>query len=458
MIKDIHVEKIFLFISLIFGFLYVFLLPPFQSVDEANHFYRAYEIVSGDLVAKKNNNEVGDFIPYSLQELSSKYVFLIKNIDAKTSPENIFNTSKIRLNPQKTKFIDFKNTALYSPICYLTQIPGMFITKKFNANPLVIFYAGRISNLLFFILFVYWSIKVIPFCKLTMMLIALMPMTLSLAASMSSDVIVISLNFFWTAYLLRLLIEEKKIDNKQIFILNLIVLFMVLSKHYFIFVPLVFLLPKSKFKNGYKYMLCIFSILIVAVVGMLFWQNAIKDLIFAMSPSADVNKQLEFILGNPISYSIILLKSFIVKLPRLIITMIGVLGWQDTRLDFLTYILYPVLSILSLSYAYKSEFKFKKWQNFVIGFTLLLSVFLIFTNLYLTWSDVASPIITGLNGKYFIPALIPFALLFYNHIKSKLPENAKLLIYVVLILILISSDLSLLHRFYTLTPNLYYKI
>lgn len=459
MIKEISVEKVFLLISLVFGLIYVLILPPFQSVDETDHFYRGYEIISNGFVAKNVDNKAGDYLPSSLQKLGVKYSFLIKDIDVKTNFQYILDTAKIKLNPEKKEFITFPNTALYSPVCYLTQIPGMYIAKALNQPPLGIFYWGRVSNLLFFVLIIYFAIKLMPFYKLTTMLLALMPMTLSLAGALTSDVMLIGLNFLWVALLLKLLTEKKKqISNSQIFCLILFAFILSLIKDYVLLIPLIFLLPKSKFQNWYRYFTCILGVLVASSLGFLLWQSLISTLSLNMNEAANSAKQISFIINNPIAYLTVLVKTFFVKLPRLIITMIGVLGWQDTRLDFLTYIFYPILIVLSIVSEERTEFRFKKWQIFIIIADVIFSIILIFTTLYLMWSNVASPIIYGLNGKYFTPVMLLFLFLFYNFPKAKKIKNIKLIIYIALILILISSDLSLLHRFYSLTPNLYYNV
>ena len=393
-----------------------------------------------------------------MEEFASKYDFLIKNIDKTLDFKYILNTSKIKLNQDATKFINFQNTAIYSPTCYLTQVPGMYIAKNLNSNPFWIFYLGRISNLLFFTIIIYFAIRIIPFYKLPLVLLTLAPMTLSLASSLTSDVIVIGLNFLWVAILMRLIFDKKKINNFQIGFMILLAVILALSKCYFMLIPLIFLLPKSKFKNCTKYIICTMGVLIFAIVGILFWQNIVNGLSFDMSPQANALRQMQFIVSNPITYAMVVLKTMVVKMPRIIITMIGVLGWQDTRLDFMTYILYPILIVLSILREPKIDFKFQKWQVYLIGLDIVISICLIFTSMYLMWSEVASPIIFGLNGKYFTPIMLPFLLLFYGFRKNQWTENVNLFIYLAIILILISSDLSLLHRFYSLTPNLYYKV
>jgi uncharacterized membrane protein len=364
------------------------------------------------------------------------------------------------LSPLDKKFIQFPNTALYSPIAYLGQIPGMSIGVMAKMNPLFTFYLGRLSNLLFFILIVYQAIRIMPFYKLTMALLALMPMTLSLAGALSSDVVVFAFNFLWVALLLRVLYEDKQVCNTEIVTFMLLALVISLSKHYIFLIPLIFLIPKSKFSNSRKCFLCMLGVLLISILSLLSWQSVINNFSFNTSGQANPIAQIGFILHHPFSYLMVMLKTLIVKTPRVIITMVGVPGCLDTRLDFLTYILYPALIILSLFD--EKKFLFTKFQSRLILIISIMSTVLISTELYIIWSKPASPLIYALCGRYFIPIVLPFLLVIGNFLNIKLSDSQKralrILICILLILILISSDLSLIHRFYVLTPNLYYKV
>lgn len=460
MIKKLSVEKLFIIIALFFGFLYLILLPPFQSVDENTHFYRSYEILQGNIVSKKINTKVGNYLPTSLEKLALDYSFLIKNVDKKININYILNSSKIKLEPNKTKFIEFNNTALYSPICYSTQLPAMYIANFLNANPLLIFYLGRISNLIFFTLLGYLILKTLPFYKLPAALLLLMPMTLSLGASLTSDVIVIGVNFLWVALLMKILAENKIVNYSKILILFLLAFILALAKNYFMLVPLIFILPKSKFKNLLQYLICTLGVLAITGVFALIWYNMTTPLIHNLNQNANYTELVKFILTHPIKYAFILLGTFVFKLGRLIITMIGVLGWQDTPLDFLTYILYPILIIFSIISERKTDFELKNWQKLIIFCTLIFATAWIFTSVYLIYSKIGAYIIMGLNGKYFTPFMLPFLLLFQNkfYLQEKYQRIVQIGIFIALILILLSSDLSLINRFYDMTPNLHYKV
>ena len=172
---------------------------------------------------------------------------------------------------------------------------------------------------------------------------------------------------------------------------------------------------------------------------------------------ANSQMQIAFIKSHPLAYILVLIKTFIVKTPRLLVTMIGVLGWQDTKLDWITYMAYPILmyyAVVADSY----QFRLEKWQKLLIICVICFGVIATYTSLYIMWSPVANSVVLGLNGKYFIPLVLPLCLLFKTKSAKYNYEYIKVAMIIAVIFILISSELSLLHRFYNLTPQLYYKI
>lgn len=90
----------------------------------------------------------------------------------------------------------------------------------------------------------------------------------------------------------------------------------------------------------------------------------------------------------------------------------------------------------------------------------MISAYVIITTyLYLVWSKVGSEIITGLNGKYYTPVLLPLFTLIASYIKTKQPKIFICkTVYTLTALILTSAAISILIRFYDLFPNLYYKV
>ena len=293
-----------------------------------------------------------------------------------------------------------------------------------------------------------------------MFLLALMPMSLSLAASYTCDVAVLGLNFLWIATILKILTLQKpiKVNNKWIILLLFLGLLIPMTKSYILLLPLIFILPISIFKTKKDYLISVLSIFVIGIIGFSFWASCIKGLNFDMNNTfANSQMQIAFIKSHPLAYILVLIKTFIVKTPRLLVTMIGVLGWQDTKLDWITYMAYPILmyyAVVADSY----QFRLEKWQKLLIICVICFGVIATYTSLYIMWSPVANSVVLGLNGKYFIPLVLPLCLLFKTKSAKYNYEYIKVAMIIAVIFILISSELSLLHRFYNLTPQLYYKI
>ena len=92
----VSIEKIFVIFALFFGILYAFITPPFQSVDEANHFLRSYAVTQGQIISTKKGDAVGSVLPESLLELVQKFKYLEKDISKQTSFNEIKNSFSIK--------------------------------------------------------------------------------------------------------------------------------------------------------------------------------------------------------------------------------------------------------------------------------------------------------------------------------------------------------------------------
>lgn len=452
-----RIENIFLIFALFFGLIYALITPPFQSVDEGNHFLRSCAISKGQFISAKHEQSVGSILPKSLSELIQTYSSLEKNITSKTSFKEIKKSFSIKNNDKI--FTTYPNTALYSPIPYIAQTTGIIAGRIFNAPPLLLLYIARIFNLILYCILGYYAIKSTPYLKLAIFLILLCPMNISLAASCSTDAALIGAGILFFAKILQYTFEKEKLSVKNYILLCALLIITALTKHNFYLFPLVFLIPKEKF--GGKYLAKAGLIILIPLTLCLLWSYLISGLYVPLNPDADMYKQIDFIIHNPLKYIIILVISTIVKIFRLYITSIGVLGWQDTRLDNLTYIIYPILIWLSLIYSGAKNFILQKWQKYLIFLTVIFSYIIITTYLYLAWTKVGGNIIQGLNGKYYTLLLCPLFTLITAPPPKKLQHfkiYAQKLILISVFLILSSGAISLLIRFYDIFPYMNYQI
>ena len=439
-------ENLLVIIALIFGLIFLFITPPFQAEAEYQHFYRSFQISKGEIIAKKQITDcyghqfetslpttlcVGGMLPKSVVKTAKKtaQLQLEYHPERKQKISNILAQLNIPLNPQNRVFIRFPNSAIYSPISYLPQAIGITLGRLFNFPPVLLLYFGRITNLIIWIICIYFAIKITPLGKTWLFLLALMPMSLFQAASLSADAITNGLSFLLISLILNLALNpEKTIQKNDIFLLTTISILLSLSKlgSYFPLLFLFLLIPIKKFPTAKKYWLTIITILLLNTGLILLWYSLVKDLnvssLNLRVANVSTTGQLAYILNHPLQYLQINFRTFFTYGKEYLEQFIGRLGWIDTALPKPHLLTYGILLIATATNSSRPNIRITLTQKILLIIILISNSIFIATMLYLSWMPVGAQIIQGIQGRYFIPLAPLFLLLFYNQ-KIKLNFN-----------------------------------
>jgi uncharacterized membrane protein len=399
-------EILFIILSIIFGMGFLLINPPFQVVDEPTHYYKSVDLSKGQIYFGKS-----------------------------------------------TSFIH-----LYSPIPYIVPSFSIFIGKLFNFSNSVIFYLGRISNLIFFICITYLAIRLTPILKWVFLLLGLMPMSLYEAASFSSDGFNIAISFLLIALIFKFAFDDKKININQndIIIILFIGILLALSKQvYILLLVLFFLIPSNKFENRRKMFINFFSIFLSCLLIVIGWNFLVKGIYVPISTQVSLQGQMLFILSHPITFLTVPLNTILKNFLYYLITFVGTFGWTDTGLvsklvtplpNILVYAYIIVLIFASLLDNAKINVNIN--QKFISLITFLLIFTSIFTLEYLLWTVVGNNKIDGVYGRYFIPIAPLFFLMLYNNQTKQNIRGKKLAIIIFVVIILSISTFMIFERFY----------
>ncbi|HBS88922.1 MAG: hypothetical protein A2W91_05715 [Bacteroidetes bacterium GWF2_38_335] len=462
----IRPESIFAFFALIFGLLFVFLTPPFQSPDENNHFYRAYQISEGHLISEKIDNRLVAFVPQSLVKTTGPFTSLYWNNLTKTSFRVIRETLEIPLNPEKKQFVDIPNTAMYSPISYLPQAFILFLLKPVNLPPLYLFYCTRIFTLFFWVFCIFLAIRIIPFYKWLFILVALLPMSLFINASISADVMTNIISFFLIAFILNAAYSQPEIKTRHLVFIIGLSIFLALSK--VVYTPLIllyFIIPRKKFGSKKKYIIQTCLLFAVSFISVFVWSSTMNSLYIqyneynehfrdgiTLVKCADMHKQLAYILDNGTYILDVFFSSTQKSFDMYAEGYIGTFGWLDTPLPhWLIYLSYFVIIFVGLADK-DHKIKVKPKHKIIMFLGLFLIFFLIFITQHLTWDCVGSDYIISIQGRYFIPAFPLLFMLFYNSWEKIEKFKKPIIIAFILICSIISAN-TLYQRYFYFPDN-----
>lgn len=429
-----HPEKAFSLIAVIFGSLYLLITPPFQVADEYQHYFRSYQVSELTLISQRKIADchgreitktaslcVGGTLPLGvfLTAKNSSSVDLRFQPEKKQNPADLLALLNYRLNPKNRRFVSFANAAIYPPIPYIPQALGMATGRLLKQPAIVLIYLGRLSNLLTWTALIYLTIKIIPFYKWLIFLLALTPMSLFQAASLSADAFTNGISFLFIATILNFSFSETKfLQTRQIITLGILAILLTVSKSvYFTLLFLYFLIPISKLETTKKYWTTFALLLTTTFTPLAAWSFFVKKALYVpLNAGAQVspNLQLTSILKNPLEFAGILINSLIKYGNYGIEQFIGRLGWLDTALPPFLIISYaPLLLVVAIT-TYHPQIWLSFRQKIIIFVIATLNSILIALAMYLTWTPVGWKTIEGVQGRYFIPIAPLFFLLLYN--------------------------------------------
>lgn len=393
------IEKIFLSLVIPIGILYMVLMVPYYVPDEAPHIIRAYETYHGEFIA--SFNEEGKhraMIPTDL-----------KNINLSNLRD--YHTLKNQLE-QKTDYEKkeeaYTEAQSYPGILYVFSGIGMLLAEIFNLNIIVGMYLARICNFIFFLLLAYYAVKKIPFGKLLLSCYFLMPMMLQQAASVSPDSMINAIAIFFIAYVLYLAFKAESIKKREIGMILGASAFLAVAK--VVYLPIVFLLfflmLNKKIAKKTKILLLVSSIILSVLLGIMwyFYQTKYQDeRQYVQERNINGTEQIKNILSQPVEYA----KTFNHTLNQMGTTylwdMIGLnLGWQDIQVSKIS-ILLALFLLVSSAWVENHEIAFQGKQRIVTLCIAIGIILLVFTAMYIGWTEVGTGIIVGVQGRYFIP-------------------------------------------------------
>ncbi len=406
-------ERIFLIVGSFFGLISLFLMPVLTIPDEGAHFWMSYGMFS------KNQQ-----IPRDLMISAEDSAGYIKD---GTYIEKIFK-DKVNLEGDGFQFRITKEIKLNSlnedrPVSSLDisrwpQAIGIAIGRAIHPSIGVMATLGRLLNFAVFFAALYLIIKHVKYGKLAFTFLALFPMIVHQAASLSYDAVNIVVIFAWVAYMINLFTQKTPITRSQIIKLPLLAAALIVTKpSNVLLLALLPFLPKSLYSNSRIFTkvhkkitsfkvskrflkLSLWSLSAIGLGAILFLGDAYLakygissmqfiEVLFNTFFRTELNTQLDPIVTSGI---------------------VGHFGWLWYKLPEWLVIIH--LGIFGLILLGERVPKVSLRLAIVSASLFLVSVFAITLGMYTMWTlrpniaGIDATFIQGMQGRYFTPLLV----------------------------------------------------
>lgn len=434
--KEWKMESLFVMAAAGFGILYLFVLPPLSAPDEVSHYISAYKL-SNQMLGKTATEEHGlVYIREEDQWIEDIYGELSVDgasvEDGSVQPDVLGQTlteETYRLIHEKgwlggeadgnsnENVISNQWTVRTTPLAYVPQALGMTLVRLFGAGSISLLFMGRLMNLAFYVAVTYLAMKRLPFGKEVLFGVALLPMTLHLTGSMSYDTVILGLTFYFTAVCLDLAYEKEQVRVRDSLTLAAVIFVLGPCKMvYAAVMGLCLLIPVRKF-GGWKRYLTAAAVVLAAFVVSMVLVNSQTIVTYAtetetyVSWAEEAGYSFAQLLGNPKLVLRLFYNTLVWQAEHYHMTMIGAwLGNVDVVLEvpYLA-VCWFTISLLLLTLRKPGEMiQIRGGQRIWVWVTCFGCAAAILFSMLLAWTPVSSRIITGVQGRYFLPILPVF--------------------------------------------------
>lgn len=286
--KGDRMYRAYAFSAMVLGVLYLAVMPGLSAPDELSHYSTAYRISSNMMLEDPLIRPAGltavRAVDYPLEDMNGVKTPLVPD-DEESVPEVLGNPVKqttYRAVKDWDKRYAFSTKPVASaipdvhttPVFYLPQAIGFSIARALGLGTMGLLFLGKFLNLCCYVALTALAVRTTPLGKGWFAAAGLLPMSVSLAASLSYDAGLIGTVFLFTALIFKLAYGAEEIRARELFALcALAALFGPCKLVYAPLILLLWLVPARVFGGGGKKLLC-FLILLLSLIAAVLAVNA----------------------------------------------------------------------------------------------------------------------------------------------------------------------------------------
>lgn len=398
----------------ILGIGYALVTPPFQFGDEHSHFARAYQIARGGFVGSANPElpagvlKVISAFPEGYRTQGALH-FSIANWPVKGSEDSTPLQPVSDVHGIPTFGHGIAAVQVYWTGCYLPAAAAIRVARLLDLSPLLMLYAGRLTNLLVFLAALALALYMAPDFRALIIGVALMPTTLQEAVTVGADSMTIACGLAGFAVVLHT--RRHPVSRRYLGVLLAAVPFWVLCKNS-LWVPLLLLLiPRSQFRSRAQQTGYLAAAAVMAVAALLVWKTLTSAAMahyaaVELAKGLDLFANIRSVVTHPVqighglltqygwgTYSETLTKQFV-----------AAFDWNRYYLPLAA----PYLVMLAITACLERAAKpFTRGERVVLLMVFIVAVIQLYAMLYVIDGDPGGNHYrfrhTGVQGRYFIP-------------------------------------------------------
>ncbi len=417
-IRKCPVERAFVPVVLYLGTLYMLVIPVYSVPDEYAHIDSAY-IVSNRLLGIEADLEGYEYKRAADVETAEAPEFIVTLADYRRLYTSLFEKTE---DTQLVSCYTKNAVANANVLCFLPAAIGITIARSLNWGTLPMFFLGRFMNLLAFTCLTWLAVRKLPGGRPLLLFYVSLPIVLQEAASFSYDSIVNGAAILFTSYCLYFALGRERKTLPEILLLLYLMIFMASVKGG-VYIPLCFLILLIPIEQGWrlkKRAAYLFALMVCIVAA--FAQNNIVGILkrFMGKENTTINPfsgmqmySFGYLVSHPLKLVSLFVNTFFTETSRYVYEFFG--GKMGSMYNLQMPWMYILIFLLVMAAAFTVDFSAQAWRKplsliycalVVFGSVLLVNFSMLIADTSMEYNSIQ-----GVQGRYFIPCLLPLFLL-----------------------------------------------
>jgi len=412
-VKRARIETVFLVTILFFGLIYNVMLTPQMVPDEAKHIDMAYRY-SNELLGYEG---LGD--TKCLMRADDAAVEFTSS-PSLANYRNIYYGLFSRVKDDTMVAADVNSNIEGSFLLYAPAVLGMSLARVLGLGTVPMLLLARYLNLAVFALLVWFGMRRLPFGKMTLFVLALLPVNMQQCTSFSHDAIVHGLLFLYSCLCLEAIFSEKRLTGQRMLLLELLTLFLMYCKSGS-YLPLCFvpvLIPAVRYGGKKEKYLAMGSLLGIPVLGFIMKNiQTVTGIVNTTAATSVVSTgdgtvyqtgyTVGYFLKDPLEFVYMMANTAFDKMGFYLESLVGYkLGWVEIETSMLVVILFLFLLFLANCDSRGEEVYVSAFQRSWMVLMCLGCTGLILLGMLFQWTPMGHVSVEGVQGRYFLPFLL----------------------------------------------------
>lgn len=422
-----------------FGVLFALTLPPLAGYDEGVHFLRAWHLSNGHVFAQEGHRtgdpapDLGAYVPAGLvRELEALLVA------GELSHDNARRTWSHLGDPAPKgprTFADFSAAAVYPPVPYVPSAIGIRVGRVFGGSAFVLVLLARLADLAAFIAIIALAIRRLPTRPWVLAVVALTPVALFQAASVSADAITTALALLVVVDALALMaLPPNDVPRGLLIETVLVTLALALSKQPYFLAAALLVLPAWRHRRAIGGV--VIGSLAVGGALALAWTRWANDHYLApdflptslgghanyANNNVQPSKQIAYLQGHPFAFTGAIGRMITDSGTRIAHDLVAQTSYWRVPTAFAVLIAFAVLAICVVDSGPLPGGRVVR--TVVLGLAAVIAVVTLLLA-YIGWNALRAPRIDGFQGRYLLLVLGMVCLVaFPDRVRAPAPNGS----------------------------------